>query len=130
MNGSGSAQRLANLSNRVQLFFGVDEVRVDLESGFELLFCFSVRSPLNHHFTELVVRHIVIRADGESLAIERNRLLAVAAGLSLLEIFAKRAIAVPRFLILNLLSSQKIVDFLALAGNLDLLSAKLLRLFF
>jgi hypothetical protein len=33
-------------------------------------------------------------------------------------------------LILNLLSGQKIVDFLALAGELDLLSAKLLRLFF
>ena len=74
--------------------------------------------------------HIVIRTDGESLTIESNRLLAVAAGLSLLEVFAKRAIAVPRFLILNLLPRQKIVDFLALPGDLYFLLSKLFRLFF
>src|SRR5438132_4793300 len=130
INGSGSAQRLANLSNRVQLFLSIDKVRVDSKSGFEFLFRFSVQSSLNHHFTELVVSHIVIRTDVEALAIESNRLLAVAAGLSLLEVFAKRAIAVPRFLILNLLPRQKIVDFLALPGELYFLSSKLFRLFF
>jgi len=76
------------------------------------------------------VSHIVIRTDIESLAIESNRLLAVAAGLSLLEIFAKRAIAVPRFLILNFLPRRKIVDFLPLPGDLFFLLSKLLRLFF
>ena len=74
--------------------------------------------------------HIVIRTDGESLTIESNRLLAVAAGLSLIEIFAKRAIAVPRFLILNLLPRQKIVDFLALPGDFYFLLSKLFCLFF
>ena len=64
------------------------------------------------------------------LAIESNHLFAVAADLSLLEVFAKRVIAVPRFLILNLLPRQKIVDFLALPGSLDFLSSKLFRLFF
>ena len=118
------------MSKCFQLFFGVSEVGVNLESGFEFLSCFSVRSLLNHHLTEFVVGHIIIRTDGESFAIESDRLLAVAAGLSFLEILAKRAIAVPRFLILNLLSRQKIVDFLALPRELDLLSAKLLRLFF
>ena len=121
---------LSTFSKCFQLFFGVSEVGVNLESGFEFLFGFSVRSLLNHHFTEFVVRHIIIRTDGEPLAIESNSLFAVAADLSLLEVFAKRAIAVARFLILKLLSRQKVVDFLALPGKLNLLLAELFGLFF
>ena len=94
---------LVRLSDRIQLLLGVSEVGVDFESGFELLFRFRVQSSINHHLTEFVVSHIVIRTKDESLAIEGNRLFTVVACLSFLEVFAKRAIAVSLFLILKLL---------------------------
>src|SRR5262245_42943231 len=121
---------LSTFSKCFQLFSGVSEVGVNLESGFEFLFSFSVRSLLNHHLTEFVVGHIIIRADSESFAIQSNRLLAVAAGLSPVKVIAKRAIAVARFLVLQLLPRYKIVDFLPLPRELYFLSSKLFRLFF
>ncbi len=122
--------RLAILSNRIQLFFGVNEVGVDFESGFEFILCFGKPSSVGEEFPKFVVRHIVVRTDGESVAVESNRLFTVAADLGFLEVFAERAIAVPRFLILKLLPRQKIVDFLSLPGDVYFLSSKLFRLFF
>jgi hypothetical protein len=123
-------QGLAILSNHLQLFLGVDKIRIDFESGFELFFRFSESPSLNHHFAEFIMSHIVVRTKGESFTIKGNRLLSVAACLSLLEVLAKRAVTVARLLLLNLLSRQEIVDFFALPGDLFFLLSKLFRLFF
>jgi hypothetical protein len=57
-------------------------------------------------------------------------LLTVAAHLGFLEVFAKRAIAVTRLLLLKLLPRQEIVDFFTLPGELHFLLPELFRLFF
>src|SRR5262245_41165265 len=121
---------LAIVAHRVQLLFGVGEIGIDLERGLKLYFCLGITSLFGKRFAELIVGHIVVGADGESLLIERDRLLPVGGQLGFLEIFAKREIAVPRFLILNLLPGQEIVDFFALPGELDSLLPKLFCLFF
>ena len=76
------------------------------------------------------MRYVVVGTQGESLTIETDRSLSIAARLSLIEVFAKGAIAVTQLLVLDLLSCQKVVDFLALTGNFGLLLSNLFRLFF
>lgn len=74
--------------------------------------------------------YVVFGTQSESLTIETDRSLSIATRLSLLEVFAKGAVAVAQLLILDLLSCHKVVDFLTLAGNFGLLLSNLFRLFF
>ena len=115
-------------SNILQSFFGIAEVRIDLERSFKLFFGFAVTPAFDECFAQFMTCHFIVRTKRQSIAVKRDRLFPVPRYRGLFEVLAKGAAAIASLLLLGFLRGHKRVNFLALARDLRFLLFDLLGL--
>jgi len=106
---------------------GIVKVRVDLERRLKLPLGLLAPAHDLEYFAELIMGHVVVRAEGKPLPVERGRFPGLSGLLGLLKVL-KGAVAVPPFSLFSLLGRCQLFDLPPLARYLLLLHADLLLL--